>query len=204
MLAGEVDGGPGDDVLDGMHSVVKGGAGDDRIFLFEGGRALGGPGQDVIRTDIDRESVLGRVASPFHLDGGTGPDRIFLASPADEIGFKPCSDRPGCSFRADGGPGADVLSFQTDRRPRAPRPRHGARVVLRRRRRRPRLREGRGLADADVLRGTAHADHLDGNGGPDRLFGRGGPDLLHGGRGHDVAFGGPGRDRCVAEVRHNC
>jgi Ca2+-binding RTX toxin-like protein len=104
----------------------------------------------------------------------------------------------------DGGPGADVLSFQ----------RTGGDVHLDLARGRATYVGGHatvrefeaveGSARADILRGTRRGHHLDGNGGPDRLFGRGGRDLLHGGNGHDVAFGGPGRDRCVAEVRHSC
>jgi Ca2+-binding RTX toxin-like protein len=204
VLAGEADGGSGADFVAGMHSVVKGGAGPDLLRLSEGGSASGGPGADEILTDIDAEDVLGRVPSPFDLKGGAGPDRIFLSGPEDEIGFKPCAVRSRCSLHADGGPGADVLSFQ----------RTGGRVHLD-------LAAGRtsyvgghatvrrfehveGSHSADVLRGTARADHLDGNGGNDRLIGRSGPDVLHGGPGHDIADGGPGRDRCDAEVSHRC
>jgi Ca2+-binding RTX toxin-like protein len=204
VVRGTVRGGPGDDTLYGGHGKTQGGPGRDSIYVAEGGHVSGGPGADVITTEIDVEDGPAFPTKPFVLDGGAGPDRIFVTSPSDQGGFHPCPPTKVCSFRVDGGPGADVLSFQ----------RTGGDVHLDLARGRATYVGGHatvrefeaveGSARADILRGTRRGDHLDGNGGPDRLFGRGGRDLLHGGNGHDVAFGGPGRDRCVAEVRHSC
>ena len=204
VFHGDVDGGQGNDSVYAWRSVVHGGAGNDDIFLREGGQVDAGPGADVIDTNIDNEYEPKIGVGKFVLAGGAGPDTIFLTSPeGDSDSYQKCYATQ-CRFLADGGPGADVLSFQ-----------HvggrvhldlasgkatffGAHATVHR------IEKVEGSSHADVLLGTQHADHLDGNQGPDRLIGRAGPDILHGGPGHDTAFGGPGHDRCVAEIRHSC
>ena len=202
---GTIEGGPGGDQLVAWHSTVRGGSGRDDITLEAGGSVHGGPGADVIHTFIDEEDPSALPTSSFSLNGDAGPDAIFLTSPQDQGGYKTCYTPTLCRFRADGGPGADVLSFQDvgdgvhlDLASGQGTYSKGAHARV------TRFERVEGSPFADVLKGTRHADHLDGDEGPDRLLGRGGPDILHGGPGHDAAFGGPGHDQCAAEIRRSC
>jgi Ca2+-binding RTX toxin-like protein len=198
-----VDGGAGDDLLRSGHGVIHGGTGRDHIALDAGGDAHGEAGADVFTTTIDYEDALTLPASRFLLDGGAGPDKVFVTSPSDEFGYGRCGHAV-CRFLADGGRGADVLSFrdtagQVHLDLAAGTARYvGGHATVRH------FEKVEGSKKSDVLRGTGHADHLDGNAGDDRLVGSGGPDILHGAKGQDVADGGPGRDTCVAEIRRSC
>jgi Ca2+-binding RTX toxin-like protein len=202
---GFIEGGAGDDQLVAWHSTVRGGSGRDQIELGAGGSVHAGPGADAIYTLIDEEDPPALRTSSFSLDGDAGPDTIYLPSPQDEGGYWACLTLVMCRFHVDGGPGADVLSFQyvgggvhLDLASGKGTYSKGAHAKV------AHFEKVEGSSFADVLKGTRHADHLDGDEGPDRLFGRGGPDILHGGPGRDVAFGGPGHDQCAAEIRRSC
>ena len=167
----------------------------------------GGPGDDVIRSNIDiEEPQLDAAASgPFLLYGGGGDDVVGLSSPYDELGLHDsCRTTIRCTFVAFGGAGRDVLSF-----------RHtygdvhadlesgdityaGGRADV------VGFEDVDGSRREDVILGTDGPNHVDGNGKNDRLYGRGGNDVLDGGNGRDAAYGGSGRDRCVAELQSSC
>ena len=164
-------GGPGDDVLygiDGLHNLIIGGAGNDRIAMsqFGSNTVVAGDGDDsvanrgekatagsIIFTGAGYDSVLGGDKSEHIIVGGEradinsgkGNDVIWVTSVVDEMSRFYLSEGDD---RFNGGPGREVV-----------------------------------LASYDPA-----AD------GKDILLGGGGPDLLEGGRETDVVCGGEGDD----------
>lgn len=171
--AGTGDGGTGDDRLEGAGSfgpgdlLLAGGAGNDRLLGGRGAQTLvGGTGRDF-------------------LQGGSGDDRLKVSDGA----------RARVRDTADGGPGADVASYEGRHAP--VRLALGGRVTGSE----DRVRGVEGLeggAGDDVLTGTDGPNLLDGLEGSDRLEGRGGADTLRSGSGgaagKDVMDGGGGDD----------
>jgi Ca2+-binding RTX toxin-like protein len=170
-IGSEIDGGTGDDVLDG--STVRGGAGDD---VLSGHEADGGPGAD----RLDAHTVSYADASgPVNVDlrdrrhaGEAGEDELGVAVQdvvggpfADELtGDERDNDLDGAGGhdRLDGGGGDDSLG---------------------------------GGNGNDLILGSAGDDDLSGGNGDDRIDGGTGGDVIYGGFGRDSIRGGPGRDR---------
>lgn len=187
-----VEGGGGDDYLEGT-GVVRGGAGNDEIDA--NGTADGGPGDDKVRSDLGRfdDTVI----------GGSGDDRINLLSAEanatvragrgnDSIVFwRPVEPNPSKHQRLDGVPGRDYLDFH-DRYAVSPRLRID-------------LGQGRARAMNDTWRGRLIGiEDVRGSASDDRILGDGSGNRLDGGDGRDYVNGRGGRDTCRAEKTVNC
>jgi len=175
--ADSVEGGGGDDTIEGGVGAnsLHGGAGDDVIEGF--GQAWGDAGDDVIRFADeawggDGADTLLHVGNSW---GGDGDDRIvhdpFLRPRLDHVW--PRSDR-----EMHGGAGDDTLEGGSP---------------------------AWGEAGGDRLTGTNFADFLHGGTGADRLIGLYGDDTLDGGGGPGVDFlwGGRGGDLFVVGAHAN-
>ena len=165
-----LDGGAGDDSIDlytrdhVLNAKIVGGAGNDRITVFENGgaRIEAGDGDDQINLGDGDEWV----------DGGAGFDTLDYTHAHGGVTF----DMAIQVAQATDGSGVDVVtgierlrgSYQAD--------------VL----------SGDGLGNQ--IAGDQGADVLNGRDGDDQLSGDDGNDELHGGAGADVLVGGAGDD----------
>jgi Ca2+-binding RTX toxin-like protein len=170
-----LDGGPGDDYLDGGagRDLFIGGPGDDG-FEGDGGRdhAVGGAGDDSFvpgdGTSLTQEGprVFARVDAD-RFDGGAGSDRISYSGRRDSL-FVDLGDRATDGARREG----DVL----------------------------RSVEGVDGSEArDRLAGNAQDNFISAGGGNDRVDGGRGDDDITGGDGDDVLHGGDGDDDIQGE-----
>lgn len=161
-----VFGGDGDDVVRAsMSATADGGQGNDRLVGSQSADDLyGGPGED---------QVLGAEGDDRLYDG-----ELRKPAPRYDLGDAAVPPRPD---RFDGGPGADVLSYQWRTR--------GVFVDLSRSDNHAGARgEGdavdkiesvEGGGGADRLLGDEGANELTGHGGQDLVVGRGGADLIY-------------------------
>ena len=186
-----VDGGPGDDVVDGLFAEramdITGGAGNDELTGSSFADDIdGGDDDDIIEGD-GGDDVL---------DGGAGSDTVFYRTSVLDPGrqFDVIDSTDGTimvqdtdlsdgDFGTDSVTGFEELDFidvtydlqVADAGP-------GVGVTL------------DGSAARDVIVGEDGADILRGFGGNDILYGFGGNDDLDGGFGNDVLIGGDGND----------
>ena len=177
-----------DQACRGVPATIVGTPGPDRL--------VGTPGDDVISGAEGDDVILGRGGDDV-LCGGGGNDRIAPGT-GDDV--------------ADGGPGANTLSFAHSRVP-----------VMVDLTNQTALDGGTDLVASfdrvigsrfgDVLLGSDAGESLLGRGGDDRVEGRGGDDQLRGGSGDDEIVGGagvdrgsggPGTNRCQAEAVSEC
>jgi Ca2+-binding RTX toxin-like protein len=190
------DAGQGNDVLDfrGVLSKVevKGGVGDDTIYLSDGdgSKAWGGAGNDTIiasgvatalNVEIwgdDGNDILTGGTKAIIIHGGAGNDTITGTPEADRL-YGDAGDDTILALDGDdiaeGGDGNDVIDG-------------GAGNDW--------LVGGKG---ADKLRGGRGDDFLDGGDGPDELLGSSGNDLLVGGSGDDFMNGHGGIDLLIGD-----
>ncbi|MGH2805840.1 MAG: calcium-binding protein, partial [Actinomycetota bacterium] len=184
--------------------------GDDEITVTNG-RAMGGPGNDIIHVIVDPDT--GQVIA----DGGPGDDRFLLTiedgtndAPITFLGRDGEDDfelpiNPGVvEADAGGGPHNDTMHVYV--------PEPDARRVLTM----LRIPSGRYSFSGGTGNDTAFSglgrDLLLGEGGRDRMFGGGGPDNIRGGNGNDtlrgnsgvnVLSGGTGTDTCISDNRRD-
>jgi len=207
---GEVDGGGGNDTIEGARRAF-GGPGDDRLDaqIADGGpgndqitarEADGGDGHDVLsphREDMavklrggPGDDVLTGAPLPGDvLDGGDGDDRLAARDGDDEL-----LPGPGADV-IDGGPGIDHVSFayataavSADLAAPGPSDPTGEGDAM------TAVESVAGGGGDDVLLGSDGDSLLVGGEGDDRLDGRGGRDVIVGGLGTDAIDGGPGND----------
>jgi Ca2+-binding RTX toxin-like protein len=164
VAASRVDGGEGDDeIVNRNFSVIRGGAGDDRLSLLsDRGTVLGGPGVDTLTGDDEFQTFAGGPGVDT-IDAGTGEGQIVsFAGTAEPVVADVGADGPmGPAAEQDmvsgvdgviGGDGDDVLTGD-DR---------GNRIT-----------------------GGPGDDALTGNGGDDELSAGKGTDQVDGGDGED-------------------
>ena len=138
--------------------------------------------------------------------GGGGNDRFVIrggtsrGGPGKDV-FQVLAKGSG---RAEGGRGADVLSFAKVRRGVTASLRTGTATWGDRSVTFAQIEVLFGSRRDDTLIGSARGDYLNGRGGDDILRGLGGNDLLIGDRGFDRGYGGPGGDVCATEVKIAC
>jgi Ca2+-binding RTX toxin-like protein len=190
----DVQGGPGDDVLDGgaAGGYLRGGDGED---LLQGGKTVtwfyGGPGNDTMtgtdetdrftggsgadsidgRGEIDFEFAEGDVVS--YADHGA-PVTVDLSDPSAPVGAKGEGDTIANVESAIGGDGDDRLTARKDTSST------GYESAL------------DGSGGDDLIRGGPGRDRLYGDDGDDSVRGGGGDDRVSGGPGHDTLIGGGG------------
>lgn len=168
-VAGNLDGGPGNDTVKG-HGTLDGGSGNDAV--------VGSPLADTLRGGSGRDA----------LDGGNGPDDIAGGSGTDSLTYAaratPVSVTIGSGDRNDGG----IEDQGSGRRDTV---RGDVEVLIG-------TAKGDFLAgdsSSETLVGAAGDDTIIGNNGGDRLLGLEGNDLILGGNGGDVLKGWLGADR---------
>jgi Ca2+-binding RTX toxin-like protein len=169
-VAGNLDGGSGNDAVSG-HGSVNGGSGNDTV--------IGSPLADTIRGGSGRDTVDGRNG-PDDIAGGSGTDTLVYA--ADRA--TPVNVTVGDGNGNDGG-AEDQGSSRRDTV-------HGDLEVV--------IGTALsdlivGDWSSETLVGGAGDDTLIGNNGGDRLLGLEGSDLILGGNGGDVLKGWLGADR---------
>jgi Ca2+-binding RTX toxin-like protein len=169
-VAGNLDGGSGNDVVSG-HGTLTGGSGDDLIR----GSALA----DNVRGGSGRDAI----------DAGDGPDDIVGGSGTDTLSYPATRGTPinvtvGIGNFNDGGV-EDQISGKRDTV-------HGdIEVVIGT----PQADLLAGDSSSETLIGGAGNDVLDGNRGNDTLLGLEGDDILVGDEGQDLLRGWTGADR---------
>jgi Ca2+-binding RTX toxin-like protein len=173
---------------DGAAELIKGIAGNDKIFTGRGADfVVGGAGNDHLSDRFGSNTLLAYggndviVARPSDgdwLDGGPGRDKIRFTrrdGVTVDLGTGEVESPVGARVWAFevvvGTPGGDRIHGS----------RRGERIV------------GRGASDALFGRGRA-----------DALWGAAGMDLIRGGGGRDLARGGPGVDICSVERDRGC
>jgi Ca2+-binding RTX toxin-like protein len=176
--AGDLDGGPGNDVLRsnqqlGGLDVLRGGPGDDvlRIEFHSnlGGREYGGDGDDELYYEGGFPGS--HLFHPLALDGGSGNDTYRFANDFVEDAMVP---GPGLdtldettAHIANLGYGLNAIPFDLSLCPACV-----ERVI--------------GTPMADVITGDDYAQEILGGDGNDAIDGRGGPDVLAGQEGDDT------------------
>ena len=200
-----IDGGPGDDLIDGADAaftfaiyedasgpvtadlVARTASGDGTDTLASVNGLIGSDYDDVLAGDNDTNLII----------GGRGNDNIGARGSADLVSGDAGDDV------LDGGAGRDTVSYYESPR--------GVIVNLATSKaagwgsdRLVHLEDVDGSRHADRLLGNAAVNRFDGEAGADRLIGLGGNDALSGSAGRDFADGGRGRDRCTAERRIRC
>lgn len=195
-IGGQVDAGPGDDLVTASGSVVDAGPGDDVVRYHGGGTVRGGPGADHLRAYQWYRLVPSGYRGEVRLDGGPGPDTLLPPrSLGHEHGLCPCPPS-----HMVGGPGIDTLAAHALLLPDS---RSGTTVDLATGRYAHRG-DGGTVRSVENVDGSRFDDVIRGDGGANRLAGGRGDDVLIGRAGRDTVDGGPGRDVCVAEVRRAC
>ncbi|WP_167288834.1 calcium-binding protein [Nocardioides seonyuensis] len=184
-----LDGGDGDDVLNGMRfaDTLLGGAGKDALHGNGGDDALhGGDGDDHLEPDTYPDVVGNDL-----VDGGPGFDSVQdWASMTTDPAFAISVTVDGLAN--DGRPSGERDNVIAVERFDAIAPGHY------------------GLGDTNdsidlpnygtsVVLGNAGADTITGNDGTETIDGGAGDDTLEGGYGHDTITGGPGRDTIFAD-----
>jgi Ca2+-binding RTX toxin-like protein len=182
---GNLDGGPGDDVVTSTSEtgevcekgcgtptdIVAGGPGNDRL--------RGGAGNDLLIGDGDSATSPDPGGGNDDIDGGPGSDAVNYQQRRAPLRIDLAGGPSGAAGELDrvagiesvtGGSGPDVLLGDDG----------------------PNVLDG-GAGD-DTLDGRGGNDLLDGRDGADILLGRAGNDELAGGQGNDVLYGGPGDD----------
>jgi Ca2+-binding RTX toxin-like protein len=189
-----LDGGDGNDVLDGRESAyvneISGGAGNDTIYgsirIAGGAIALnGGVGDDVLFSGTGNEVLTGGAGSDvFSFAAGGGSDTVTDLSAGETVQISGYNTTQ--SVTQEGAnvvvvlPGGERITFQnTDVAT--------VEAALQ--------FEPTGPTEGDdVLEGTSGDDVIDGLGGNDTITGLGGNDTLIGGAGNDTMSGGTGND----------
>jgi Ca2+-binding RTX toxin-like protein len=210
IIAGQetffIDGGDGNDFLDGRESVyldgIDGGSGDDTIYgtiaVVGGGtnELNGGPGDDAIYGGNLSEYISGGPGNDI-LSGGDGTDifKFQIGDGSDTIsGFS--GDRiqingyTSAQSITQSGANVVIVLSDTDQITVLNAPVATIQGILQ--------FDGRvsltGTSSDDSLNGAGFDDTLDGVGGDDTIHGFGGNDTLHGGNGKDWLDGGDGND----------
>jgi Ca2+-binding RTX toxin-like protein len=171
---GLIDGGDGNDLLDGWLGdalPIHGGAGDDTLIgngRYSSQLLDGGPGDDLIYVDWSG-----------WVDGGTGTDTLVLAH--DFADYTITYDSQSSSYDLVYGAslsvqGVEFFQFAD-----------GTKAASQ-------LLPITGTSGNDLLTGTTGADAINGLDGNDTLNGAGGDDVLDGGNGNDILDGGDGND----------
>jgi Ca2+-binding RTX toxin-like protein len=197
--AGVVDGGPGNDYLDGSPGpdLLVGGAGDDTLEGSIGADTLlGEEGNDLLRGGSGKDSLIGAVGNDT-LQGGKGFDTLegglsdgssaadidsLIGGDADDLLTLQASGYAAGSDGDDtlvGSTGDDTLAGDEGNDSIS----GGAgddRIT--------------GGADNDTIVASGGADDVSGGGGDDFINGGGSSDTLQGGSGNDAILGGSGND----------
>jgi hypothetical protein len=178
-----LDGGPGNDELDGGKGpdTLLGGDGNDTLEGRDGADHLdGGAGNDTLSGDGNKD------AAPDVIDGGPGLDTVDSDWQQDSSSALPVNVTLGAGAD-DGRPGEsdDVRNVEKIRSYAA------GRLVGTDR---PEYLEVFQVGGASELIGNGGDDTLRGGDGPDRLDGGPGNDDIDAGFGDDTIVGGPGRD----------
>ena len=173
----DIDGGPGNDTLNGSSSLGEVLFGGD----FPGGDTLNGNGGGDALVSEGGDPASG----PDVLSGGPGDDQLV-------------ADYPCAGHTFSGGPGADIAGFALSAV--GIRARVGGLASLINGRC-PGGRPTRILLDQEVLEGTRRADRLIGSARPETIWGREGNDTLIGNGGADTLDGFAGRDLIDARDR---
>jgi len=166
----DVDGGPGDDTLNGSNSLGE--------VLFGGDF----PGADTLNGNGGDDALVSEGGNP-----ASGPDVLAGGDGDDQL----VTDYPCAGDTFSGGAGIDVAGFARGRV--GIRARLGGAATLAR----GGCPGGHPTAiqlDNEVLEGTERADRLIGSNQSETIWGRGGDDTLVGGGGADLMRGFGGRD----------
>ena len=200
LIAVDIDGGVGDDTIDGSDGpdqlsgnlgddTVRGRGGDDRFsaLVSDGVDEFeGGDGRDVAHIDgsFEGEAIsLHRGVSSFQTDVNTGPNRVRVSAEQIEVAGNGGADHIAAALDLafvpaldlDGGDGNDtVIGGPNDD------------FVS-------------GDAGDDTVRGDGGSDTVDGGDGADQLFGGAGFDRISGGFGADFLSCGGNRDLLFSE-----
>jgi hypothetical protein len=177
-----VEGGPGNDELDGgaAPGTLSGGDGDDILTMHRFSDMSGGRGDDQLTGGDERDDLTGGPGSDT-IDGGAGEDwvdygdhrapvTVDLSDSGSPAGAEGEADSVTNVENAEGGAGADVLTARAAGSILAPR------------------------GGSDTIAGGPGPDVINGGLGRDSIDGRGGNDLLYGSAGPDVIDAGPGDD----------
>jgi Ca2+-binding RTX toxin-like protein len=171
-----VNGGDGDDVLQGT-GTLNGGPGSDTL--------VGGPADDTLNG--------GAGADVLH--GQDGPD--VLSGDGDGAGVE-ASVVAGSSDILDGGPGRDFASYEGRRTAVHANLNDGTATVAGERDRFLGIESLRGGRGNDTLLGNGIGNTIEGGPGRDVLHGGDGDDVLDGGSAADKLFGGRDSDHLVS------
>ena len=183
LAAGTINGGDGDDTLNGTarNDVMSGGAGDDTLNGADGNdRILGDPGTDEMLGGNGNDEMVwnpGDGNDKMDGEGGGGDDAVFNGGNNSEV-FAISPNDGRVLFERITGPIELDVGPTTDR------------LVLN-------ANGGDDTMDADPAVTTAML--LNGGVGQDALNAGGGADFLNGGDDNDALDGGPGIDRAVGD-----
>ncbi|MDT8759321.1 hypothetical protein MZO42_11485 [Sphingomonas psychrotolerans] len=167
MVAGKIDGGAGDDIIQGSLSIdlLIGGAGKDTITGGEGvDRLEGGDDNDWLDGGAGGDTMFGGDGDDVYIvdDGGDRAIEVSAAGGKDEV-------RASVSFTLE----VDVEMLTLT----------GGGAI-----------DAAGNGSANLIIGNAAANVLEGMGGNDTLRGGAGNDRLNGGAGNDSLIGEEGQD----------
>jgi len=173
----DIDGGPGDDTLNGSDSIGE---------VLMGGDL---PGADTLNGHGGDDALISEggnaAAGPDRLSGGPGDDQLV-------------SDYPCAGNTYSGGAGDDVAGFARSK-VGVDATLGGSATLLNGRC--PGGRPSAIAGDLEVLEGTEQADRLIGSPNADTIWGRDGPDVLVGRGGADILESFGGRDFINARDR---
>lgn len=168
---------------DGIHDVILGYGGNDKIYAGLGDDdVFGGAGADFIRGQAGDDVIWGEAGNDV-LDGGTGTDAMFGGA-GNDIYFV---DATGDLVSELGGDGTDTVKSKVD-------------FTLGDGLENLWLLKGSGATDGtgnelrNMIVGNELANMLDGQGGNDNLIGGAGDDTIFGGDGNDKLHGDDGAD----------
>ena len=189
-----IDGGPGDDFIEGLGGAdnIQGGSDDDPIDSGAGTDLVhGGNGNDYLYAghglgeslfgDADNDIIYGSHEGDDNISGGLGDDEIYGQGGSDTLHGDEGDDY------IDGGGGTDSIFGDGGN---------------------DELLGGGGAGDTldggpgeDLLRGSDDgADIISGGAGRDRVYGNGGNDVINGGADDDILDGGAGDDTISGEA----
>jgi Ca2+-binding RTX toxin-like protein len=183
LAAGTINGGDGDDILNGTarNDVMSGGAGNDTLNGADGNdRILGNQGSDTFRGGNGNDELIwnpGDGNDVMDGEGGGGDDAVFNGGDNSEV-FAASPNAGRVLFERITGPIELDVGPTTDR------------LVL------------NGNGGNDTMNGdpaVTTAMLLNGGVGADVLTAGGGADFLNGNDDNDVLDGGPGIDRIVGD-----
>ncbi len=190
-----VNGGPGDDWIEGSRANFDGGDGNDTLISWSdvhGASISGGPGNDLIIGSNGQDQLWGGAGDDI-LRGFQRNDRLFGGPGDDQLFGGTGDDTLQGDLGADvlfGGAGSDLLGATvTDRHPGDPlvvADVAGSRLY--------------GGSGDDALLGSSRWDRMIGGPGNDMLAGFEGQDRLRGGPGDDRLFGGANVDTLLGNT----